>query len=677
MAITAGGIEDRVAEGKRLIARLRECGVPEERFQGIETGDGAGRRSEVHLILGCFRDGLIEEADYLSLLTEAASLAVRAHIEPEEIDPRFAEVIPIHYARRFQIIGLRAVGGVMPLVTADPSDASIAGYVGALLGTPVRWELARGSVVQQAINAVYATQESDFSGVLSERDVLLDAEPGADDEDLLNSASRAPVIKLVNMLLFEAVKREASDVHVQPYATHVKARFRIDGVLYDFLDIPVNMLDEVVSRIKVIGKMDIAEKRIAQDGRTTVTVGERQIDLRISIIPTCHGERAVLRLLDKSARLFELGELGMSAADRERFAGLIRRTHGIILVTGPTGSGKSTTLYAALLDLDCGAKNILTLEDPIEYRLAGISQMQVSSKKGMTFATGLRAVLRQDPDIIMVGEIRDEETARMAVQSSLTGHLVLSTLHTNNAAGAVSRLLDLGIEPYLVASSLIASVAQRLVRVVCPYCSREEALSGEEARGLGVGWEATFGVDRGSPPVRGGATGGGGEDRGSKTGSGGWSRACGGDACDGSGQVGGAHPTEVGGAHPTEVGGAHPTEVGMAHPTEVGMAHPTEVGMAHPTEFGVVHHTRGAGAVVRGAVGCEWCSMTGYRGRRGVFELLVVDEAIRELIVQRAKSSAIERCAMAAGMRTLRQDAYRKLSEGVTTLEEVSRVTNE
>jgi general secretion pathway protein E len=464
----------------------------------------------------------------------------------------------------------------MPLVTDDPTDPTVINCVGAILKTPVMVELAPMEVVRRAINEAYAEQEADFGEVLDGVDISgpVGHVGLAEEGDLLDTAARAPVVKLVNMILFEAVKRRASDVHVHPLGSHVQVRYRIDGVLYDYLELPSQLLDEVTSRIKVLGQMDIAEKRLAQDGRTTVTIGDKSIDLRISIIPTSHGERAVLRLLDKSARLYELPELGMSAEDQQTFEGLIQQTHGIMLVTGPTGSGKSTTLYAALQYLDCKETNILTLEDPIEYQLPGISQTQVSTKKGMTFATGLRAVLRQDPDIIMVGEIRDEETARMAVQSSLTGHLVFSTLHTNNAAGAVSRLLDLGIEPYLVASSLLGSLAQRLVRVVCPHCCAEVAISQRDTRSARL------------------------------------------------------------------------------DPSLVGRS-------------------------INGARGCDRCGMTGYCGRRGIFELLSVDESIRELVVNRAKTSGIEACAITNGMTTLRQDAVRKLLVGETTVEEVSRVTQQ
>jgi type II secretory ATPase GspE/PulE/Tfp pilus assembly ATPase PilB-like protein len=341
--------------------------------------------------------------------------------------------------------------------------------------------------------------------------------------------------------------------------------------LYDAFSIPKNTQEEVISRIKVMGRMNIAEKRLPQDGRATVQVGDRAIDLRIATLPTTFGERAVIRLLDKGTRLYSAAELGMSPATLARFRRLIAREHGIILATGPTGSGKTTTLYAALRDIDRKGQNILTLEDPIEYRLEGISQTQVSDKKGMTFASGLRSVLRQDPDIIMVGEIRDHETAVMAIQSALTGHLVLSTLHTNDAASAVTRLLDLGIEPYLLASSLIGVVAQRLVRRVCAACAGAGNPSAQELAQLGL--------------------------------------------------------------------------------------------------------QRSDANSVRKGTGCAVCRRTGYRGRVGLFELLVVDDALRRQIELRAASADIKAAAISGGMSTLRHDGVAKILAGSTTIEEVIRVT--
>ncbi|MCP4589430.1 MAG: Flp pilus assembly complex ATPase component [bacterium] len=422
-------------------------------------------------------------------IAPAPALDTLATLEDLEVHPAFVERIPIAYARRFGIIGLQGGAGVLRLAMAELTDFTVADVVGVHLGLPVEPVLAPAEQITSAINRAYSQQASGVETVIeSIPDDGVDAvmEAIAQAGDLLDNQASAPVVKLVNLVLFEAVKRRASDVHVQPFEDRLQIRLRIDGVLYDFVQPPRHLLEEIVSRIKVIGRMNIAEKRLPQDGRTTVSVGERVVDLRISSLPTCHGERVVLRLLDKSARLYRLPELGMNASDLRIFRRLIRHTHGIFLVTGPTGSGKSTTLYAALQELDCTELNILTLEDPIEYQLPGISQTQVSDKKGLTFATGLRTALRQDPDVIMVGEIRDEETARMAVQSSLTGHLVFSTLHTNDAAGAVTRLLDLSIEPYLAASSLLAVLAQRLVRCVCPRCAREEPINEEDLRRLGL-----------------------------------------------------------------------------------------------------------------------------------------------------------------------------------------------
>src|SRR5437762_2643683 len=348
-------------------------------------------------------------------------------------------------------------------------------------------------------------------------------------------------------MLFEAVKSNASDVHVQPYEDRLMVRTRIDGVLYDNFELRKSVQEEVISRVKVMGRMNIAEKRLAQDGRATVQIGDRVVDLRIASLPTSFGERVVIRLLDKSARLYELPDLGMDSITLARFGKLITAEHGLILVSGPTGSGKSTTLYAALQQINSKEKNVITLEDPIEYQLDGISQTQVSDKKGMTFASGLRSVLRQDPDVIMVGEIRDRETATMAIQSSLTGHLVFSTLHTNDAASAVTRLLDLGIEPYLVASSVVGVMAQRLVRRVCGVCAAAYTPDAAELEWLGVSSEQTRGMRKGK--------------------------------------------------------------------------------------------------------GCATCRGTGFRGRLGTFELLMIDEGVRSLIQSRATAAQIKEAGVLAGMR--------------------------
>ncbi|QNN21544.1 type II secretion system ATPase GspE [Planctomycetales bacterium ZRK34] len=415
--------------------------------------------------------------DQLQCLAERLNVAFVEDLSSHEIDPSFIERIPISHARRHGVLGLTREGNTLLVAITSLDSWQKLDVIARTMGCMVRPLVTTPEQLTGAINRAYQSQEGAAESFIEHlrKDVDQIIDPRKDGlaagEDLLDTAGRAPVIKLINLVLFEAVKAQASDVHVQPYEDRVIVRMRIDGVLFDAFDLPKGRQDEVVSRVKVMGKMNIAEKRLPQDGRTTVQVGDRIIDLRISVIPTSFGERIVIRLLDKSARLYTLPELGMPPEVLNQFREFITVEHGLILVTGPTGSGKSTTLYAALQQINGKEKNILTLEDPIEYQLPGISQTQVSTRKGMTFASGLRSVLRQDPDIIMVGEIRDHETAVMAIQSALTGHLVFSTLHTNDAASAVARLLDLGIEPYLVASSLVAVLAQRLTRRVCDKCA--------------------------------------------------------------------------------------------------------------------------------------------------------------------------------------------------------------
>ena len=407
-----------------------------------------------------------------------------------EPDPKFVSEVPISFARRH---GLLALGGEGESVLAgrEDSDPDAIDATLRLLPYPAELRFAPPAALERAINRAYERRSGEAEMVieeLEEEDGEESALPGL-REDLLESEGRAPVIRLVSGLLFEAIRSGSSDLHIQPYEDTLLVRFRIDGVLFDVFELSLTHREEIASRVKVLGGMNIAERRLPQDGRATVRVGERVIDLRISSVPTSHGERVVIRLLDKSARLYSLEELGMSRETYERFRKLISVEHGLILVTGPTGSGKSTTLYAALKEINSKERNILTLEDPIEYGLEGISQIGISGRKGMTFASGLRSVLRQDPDIIMVGEIRDRETAVLAIQSALTGHLVFSTLHTNDAASAVTRLLDLGIEPYLVSSSLVGVMAQRLVRRVCESCAKNYEPSPGELEDLGVGEE--------------------------------------------------------------------------------------------------------------------------------------------------------------------------------------------
>ena len=531
------------------------------------------------------------------VLASALGIAFVEDLAGRHASAGFLERVPIGFARRHGVLGLASDEEAMPVAIAELDAWPCLDALARLLDRPVEPVLAPPEAVATTINHAYRQRTGQADAMiaslrganggeadrvdprkLDQQSVLAEVQAldQASHEDLLDVGGRAPVIKLVNLMLFEAVKQEASDVHVQPYEQRLVIRLRIDGVLFDQFELPRALLDEVVSRIKVMGRMNIAEKRLPQDGRATVQVGDAQVDLRISCVPSSHGERVVVRLLDKSARLYTLPELGMPEDIFRGFRGLIGIEHGLVLVTGPTGSGKTTTLYAALQELNSTQSNVITPEDPIEYQLDGISQIQVATRKGMTFASGLRSVLRQDPDIIMVGEIRDHETAVLAIQSALTGHLVFSTLHTNDAASAVTRLLDLGIEPYLVASSVVGVMAQRLVRRVCHACSvpvPEAEVAGQLQR-LGVGVEEGLDVDR-----------------------------------------------------------------------------------------------------MRQGIGCETCRGTGYRGRVGLFELLTVDEAIRQHVQERATASQIKKAARAAGMRSLAEDGRDKVLAGRSTVDEILRVT--
>lgn len=519
------------------------------------------------------------EESILKLFAAALGQEYFEEIPTKEVPPEFIESVPATYAQHYYLIGIKSDGdnGEMTVVMSRPLDVKLLDNVSKMTHMPVKAAMATRTAITSAIDTAYEQRTTVIEEVAEELDSQnIDqlADEVAASDDLLDVVNRPPVIRLVNDVLFRALQLRASDIHVHPYETKIQIRYRIDGILYDTLSLNRNVLSLIISRIKVMAGMDIAERRMPQDGRCSVRLGQREVDLRVSTVPTSYGERAVLRILDKSTALYGLDELGLWREDLERFDSLLSRTHGVIFVTGPTGSGKSTTLYACLQRINSAEKNIMTIEDPIEYQLEGISQMQVASKKGMNFANSLRHVLRQDPDVIMVGEVRDVETARMAIQSSLTGHLVFSTLHTNDSAGAVTRLLDFGVEPYLVSSSLIAVMAQRLVRRICPDCKAEYEPAAHELRELGL-----LDIDDGTE-----------------------------------------------------------------HKFYTG-------------------------------TGCDRCFQTGYRGRTGVYELMLINEDIQELIYKSESAGAIKRVALNAGLQTLRMDGARKVLAGITTIAEVLRVT--
>jgi len=480
-------------------------------------------------------------------------------------------ILPEAQIRRHQVLPLRAEGEALVIGMVDPLDVLALDDIRRVAGRDLIPAVITQDGFQHAVNQ-YPALEGSLDQVIQEirpGDVG-EEEPGLDK--LREIVDEAPVVRLVNLMLVQAIRQGASDVHVEPQETRLRIRYRIDGTLYNVMNAPRHVQAATVSRIKIMANMNIAERRAPQDGRIELRIDGREIDLRVSTVPTTFGEKVVMRILDKRQALVGIEKLGLLDTDYPRFESLVTKPYGIILITGPTGSGKTTSLYAILNRLNKTEVNIITIEDPVEYQLTGISQVQINPRAGLTFATGLRSFLRQDPDIIMVGEIRDEETARIAIHAALTGHLVLSTLHTNDAPGAVTRLADMGVEPFLVASSVIGVVAQRLVRLLCTRC--REAYT---------------------PPV------------------------------------------EV------------VTRYGLAGPDE-------------PVP------------VLYRAKGCEACNNIGYKGRIGLFEIMLLDDETRALVVKQAASDVLKRAAIDAGMHNLQQDGVAKVVAGLTSLEEMLRV---
>ena len=433
---------------------------------------------------------IVDAQTVLRLTAEVLGLPYLDKLPSDEVDYALVSLIPSAFARKNQVICYQRKNGALMLATANPLEYQVIDELRLFLDQELKIVVAPTTEIIHVINMAIDKAGRNVSDQVGELEDLAH-EAGDIEEDFFSEIGEseddeAPIIRLVNSLIFQAVKDKASDIHIEPFENEISVRFRIDGILYEIIQPPKRFHTSIITRVKILAQLNIAEKRLPQDGRIHVKLLGKDIDIRTSVIPTAYGERVVLRLLDKSSVHLELNDLGLHDKQLDMMHRLIRKKHGIILVTGPTGSGKTTTIYAALTDINQPDKNILTVEDPIEYQLKGIGQMQVQPKINLTFASGLRAFLRQDPDIIMVGEIRDTETADIAIHASLTGHLVLSTLHTNDASGAVSRLLDMGIEPFLVSSSLLAVIAQRLVRVVCPECRTIQRPTDEELKEIGI-----------------------------------------------------------------------------------------------------------------------------------------------------------------------------------------------
>lgn len=526
--------------------------------------------------------GFLDEEKLISHLAEKFGLQELGDTDLSNCN-ELLNKIPANLVLKYDILPIKLSKSALTIATADPFNLTAFNEVKFLTGFNVNLTLAKYTEIKKVIKKHYENPIS--SNALNYDDLLTQVKEDevrviADEEaisiqNLEKMTTEAPIVLLFNTLLIDAIKKEASDIHIEPQRKAMRIRFRIDGILHEVVRLPLNMKDGLISRVKILAKLDIAERRVPQDGRIRVNIMDREVDMRVSTLPTPFGESVVIRLLDRLNMLLDLDLIGFNPSTLDSFKSLLYLPHGMILVTGPTGSGKTTTLYAALNKINTLDKSIFTIEDPVEYELPGIIQVHVNTQTGLTFARGLRAMLRQDPDIIMIGEIRDEETAEIAIQAALTGHLVFSTLHTNDAAGAISRLLEMGIQAHLLKSSLLCIMAQRLLRRLCLACVE----SRQTVRGLAV------------------------------------------------------------------VGGK----------------------------------TRGDNLPVAPftPVGCEKCSNTGYRGRIGIYELLMMNDKIRSLKLEQIDSNTVKDVAISSGMVTLRQDGLEKAQAGLTTMDEVLRVIPE
>lgn len=536
----------------------------------VDKAREESRRTGMPVEKALERLGFISEADIARAVSESTGVPF-IDLSDYIVDPEVIKFIPEATAKKFRAVPLFKIGDSLTVAMADPQDVIALDEIRAkakmMIIDPV---ISSPGMIQDVIDRYYGalgTAEELMKGLSKEKlEADIKSVKGAG-----GLAEEAPVIKLVNLLIMQAVKDKASDIHIEPAEDKVLVRYRIDGILHEVQHVPKYLQAALASRVKVMSKMDIAETRNAQDGRMQLKMENKTLDIRVSSFPTMHGENLVLRLLDKSSVLLGLSDLGFCGKDLKDFSRLIKHPNGIILVTGPTGSGKTTTLYSALATINSIEKNIITIEDPVEYEIPLIRQTQVNARAGLTFANGLRSILRQDPDIIMVGEIRDKETADIAIQASLTGHLVFSTLHTNDAAGALTRLIDMGVEPFLVASSIIGILAQRLVRVICPKCKENYQ--------------------------------------------------------------------------------------------------PDEAMLEDLRLTDKVELFRGKG--------CMQCRNSGYQGRVGVFELLVISDEIKTMVTSKASSAEVKKKALSCGMRVLYEDGIEKVRKGITTAQEVLRVTEE
>ena len=534
------------------------------------------RRSGGRLGSSLVKLGMIEESELTSFLSKQYGVPA-INLSEFEIDSEVINLVPRDVAEKHVLIPINRSGSTISVAMSDPSNIFAVDDIKFITGYNVEVMVASEDATKAAIERYYSTGPS-YEDVMEdfEEDEIEYGEEEEDQDvvDLERQSEEAPVVKLVNLILIDAIKKSASDIHIEPYEKEMRVRYRIDGVLYEVMKPPLRLKNAITSRIKIMSELDIAERRLPQDGRIKLKLGKgREMDFRVSVLPTLFGEKVVMRLLDKSSLQLDMTKLGFEAEPLKWFKDAIQSPYGMILVTGPTGSGKTTTLYSALSELNQSTVNISTAEDPVEYNLKGINQVQMHDEIGLNFAAALRSFLRQDPDIIMVGEIRDFETAEIAVKAALTGHLVLSTLHTNDAPSTISRLLNMGVEPFLVTASVVLILAQRLARRICPECKR-------------------------------------------------------------------------------------PVKVPVQSLVDVG-----------------IPEQEAAGLTVYKGTGCRHCADTGYKGRVALYEVMPFWEPLKEMVLNGASTAEIKMEAIKLGMKSLRMAGLTKLREGVTTVEEVGRVT--
>ena len=570
-----------------MLIKIGQMLINKKLITSEQLEEGLSEQTRTGELLGAIliKKGFLNQEDFLKVLSEQFNVPF-IKLKETTIDPLAIKKVPAKFAWYYKVMPVKFVDNKLLIASSDPlrslDDLRI------FLGYDLKPALAEETEIMEAIKEHYGVGAETVEGIIAKapkdtRGPDTSKETGK-IEDIEKLAEDASVVKLVNQIILEAYQKRATDIHIEPFRGKMSIRYRIDGVLYN-ANVPADIerfFLAIISRIKIMSRLNIVERRLPQDGRAVIKIGKEELDLRISIIPTRYGEGMVIRILPMSM-LFSLERLGLAPEDLELLAKLIKKPHGIILVTGPTGSGKSTTLYGCLNDIKSSRNKIITIEDPIEYELEGITQIQVVPEIGFTFAQGLRSILRHDPDIMMVGEIRDFETAELAIRSALTGHLVFSTIHTNDAAGAVARLLNIGIEPYLAASSVEAFIAQRLVRLICPDCKKIDTDVPDNFRSL--------------------------------------------------------------------------------------------IGQDIARSSGGLKHLKPEEIKIYKGQGCKECNFTGYKGRTAIHEILVVDKGIRELMLRKASTDELRDKAVSSGMKTLRLCGWKKVIDGLTTPEEILRVT--